>query len=482
MQSNPGEGGRKIESPEPPYPNPLPAPTRVYPSWPLWWAKSETSDFAGEREQVGGRRSRFIHKSVASHSMRADRTAQRTTVPLIVFLVSAIFVALNTVHLVALYAVGEWIVGRDSHNILADFVTLWSAGRLVLDGHPAWAYDWEIAKQAQVAVTGADYPGHLGFHYPPLFLFVVATLAHVPYVTSFVGWVIVTFIPYAAVVRALVGRPIGWWLAIAFPALFYNFVIGQNGCLTAALIGGTLLCIPTRPILAGVCLGLLTYKPQYGPLFPLVLVATGQWRVVFSAAATAAAIAAASWIAFGSETWLAFFHWAPMTPTFLSNGEVYFGKLQSLLGFVRFAGGGETMALIAHWSLAAAVAVALVYLWRSTVRYELKAAALATGAVLATPYVFMYDLVVLAIPTALLVRLGFARGFRKIELYALWIVGGLLIGFDVFIAPVGFIAALILAGLIADRALAELGFGQPHPGTASPNRPARCPNEGKPDE
>ena len=95
-------------------------------------------------------------------------------------------------------------------------------------------------------------------------------------------------------------------------------------------------------------------------------------------------------------------------------------------------------------------------------RYELKAAALATGAVLVTPYVFMYDLVVLAIPAALLVRLGFATGFRRIELYALWIVAGLLVSFDVFIAPVGFIAALVLAGLIADRALVELGFARPH--------------------
>lgn len=391
-----------------------------------------------------------------------DGAARPVAVPLAVFVISAIFVALNTVHLAALYAVGEWIRDRAGHYILADFVTLWSAGALVRDGQAAGVYDWEIAKQAQVAVTGADYAGHLGFHYPPPFLLVVAALAYLPFGMSYVGWVVLTFVPYAAVVRALVGRPIGWWLALAFPALFYNFVIGQNGCLTAALLGGTLLFIPTRPILAGICLGLLTYKPQYGPLFPLVLIATGQWRVIVTAAATTLAIAAASWFAFGSDTWLAFFHWAPMTPSFLTNGEVYFGKIQSMLGFVRFAGGSERAAWIAHWSLAATVAVALAFLWRSKVRYELKAAALATGAVLATPYVFMYDLVVLAIPMALLVRLGFDTGFRRIELYAMWIAAGLLVGFDVFIAPVGFIAALVLAGLIADRALVELGLARPH--------------------
>src|SRR5438045_2497101 len=130
--------------------------------------------------------------------------------------------------------------------------------------------------------------------------------------------------------------------------------------------------------------------------------------------------------------------------------------MQSLFAFIRYAGGGERVAWIAHWGLAAALAVALIYLWRSTVRYELKAAALATAAVLATPYVFMYDLVVLAVPAALLVRLGLKTGFRKIEVYALWIAAMLLIGFYAFIAPVGFIAAVILVGLVADRTLAEL--------------------------
>jgi len=388
--------------------------------------------------------------------------ARPAAIPLAVFLVTAVFVALNTVHLGVLYAVGEWIRDSAGHNILADFVTLWSAGALVRDGQATGVYDWEIAKQMQVAVTGVDYTGHLGFHYPPPFLFVVGLLAYLPFGVSYIAWIAATFAAYATMIRALIGRPIGWWLALAFPALFYNFVIGQNGCLTAALLGGTLFLLPTRPILAGICLGLLTYKPQYGPLFPLVLLATGQWRTIFAAAATTVTIAAISWLAFGTDTWLAFFHWAPMTPTFLTNGEVYFGKLQSMLGFVRFAGGGERVSWIAHWCLAATVAVAVVALWRSNVRYELKAAALATGAVLATPYVFMYDLVVLAIPMALLIRLGFETGFRKIELHALWIAAGLLVGFDVFIAPVGFIAALVLAGLIADRALIELGYSEPH--------------------
>ena len=78
----------------------------------------------------------------------------------------------------------------------------------------------------------------------------------------------VSFLPYLAVMRAIVGRNFGLLLAIAFPMVFSNTLVGQNGFLTAALIGGTLYLMPMRPVLAGICLGLLSYKPQYGLLFP----------------------------------------------------------------------------------------------------------------------------------------------------------------------------------------------------------------------
>ena len=58
---------------------------------------------------------------------------------------------------------------------------------------------------------------------------------------------------------------------------------GQNGFLTAALIGGRRCCNwRTRPLLAGLLLGLLTYKPHFGLLFPVALIFGGYWRAFFS--------------------------------------------------------------------------------------------------------------------------------------------------------------------------------------------------------
>ena len=76
-------------------------------------------------------------------------------------------------------------------------------------------------------------------------------------------------------------------------------------------------------------------------------------------------------------------------------------------------------------ALALMLAASLAWLWQSDAAFELKASALASGSLLATPYVLDYDLVVLAVAIAFFVRHGMNRGFRSFEisvLAAAWIV------------------------------------------------------------
>jgi arabinofuranan 3-O-arabinosyltransferase len=116
-------------------------------------------------------------------------------------------------------------------------------------------------------------------------------------------------------------------------------------------------------------------------------------------------------------------------------------------------------------SLAAAVSVAMV--WRGNAAYDLKAAALGVGALLATPYLYMYDLVVLAVPIAFLLRLGNARGYLPKdlpkdlakdlpkdlpkELIGIGIACGLILIFPFVKFPVGLVALLLIASLAARR-------------------------------
>jgi arabinofuranan 3-O-arabinosyltransferase len=393
----------------------------------------------------GFRMATFVSAPTVSGEPRA--------IPAALLNVCFVLAVLNIVFFPTAFLSHWWIFDDKGLGIPTDFVNVWSAGKLVLDGHPAWAYDWAIQKQVQVAVLGQSYEGNFAWHYPPPFLLVASLLAHFPYAVAFIGWAAISLVPYLAMMRVIVGRPFGLLLAVAVPMAFNNVLVGQNGFLTAALIGGTLYLMPARPILSGICLGLLSYKPQYGLLFPLVLIAASQWTVFFTAAVVAVAMALASWLAFGAESWQAFFHWMPMfSQAFLTEGKAPWWKMQSLFALVRTFGGTEQLAWIFHWIFAVAVAVVLTLMWRSRVRYSVKAAALATGTLLTTPYLFMYDMTVLAIPVAFLIRMGLVSGFLGYELAALACALAMIAGFILTGVPLGFGATLIVAGLVLRRA------------------------------
>jgi Glycosyltransferase family 87 len=378
---------------------------------------------------------------------------EQTAIPAWLVRICLVLAVANVTLCGVAYVSHWWVYGPNGLGIPTDFINVWAAGRLVLDGVPAQAYDWDIQKQVEVAKLGQDFVGYFAWHYPPPFLFVASLLAQLPYQTAFIGWAGVSFLLFLVAMRAIVGRDFGYLLALAIPMAFINALVGQNGFLTAALIGGTLYLIPVRPVLAGICLGLLTYKPQYGLLFPIVLIAAGHWRVFISAGVTAVVLATASWLAFGIESWLAFFHWIPkFSQTFLTEGKAPWWKLQSIFSMVRYFGGSEPLGWAFQWVLTASVAVVLALIWRSRVPYTLKAAALAAGALLTTPYLFMYDMMVLAIPVAFLIRIGLKSGFRGYELPALGAVVAL-IGCYMFTGiPTGLGATLVVSALILRRA------------------------------
>ena len=321
----------------------------------------------------------------------AAMTPVQSAIPPAFFNACFVLFVINASFFPAAYFSHWWIYDPNGQGIPTDFVNVWAAGRLVLDGSPALAYDWDVQKQVELAVLKQDFIGYFAWHYPPPFLFVASVLAHFPYGVAYFGWAAVSFVPYLAVMRAIVGCSFGFLLAAAFPVVLTNALVGQNGFLTASLIGGTLYLMPTRPVLSGICLGLLSYKPQYGLLFPLVLIAASQWKVFFTAGSVAFALASLSWLAFGVESWQAFVHWMPMfSQAFLTEGRAPWGKLQSIFGLVRYFGGTEQLGWLFQWIMSGTVAIVLAMMWRSrSISYSLKAAGLAAGTLLITPYLFL---------------------------------------------------------------------------------------------
>jgi len=357
---------------------------------------------------------------------------------------------------------GDFLLDRQGRPIANDFVSVPAAGRLSLDGAPAAAYDWPTHKQAEVRVIGHDFAGYYGWHYPPTFLFDAAALATLPFVVAMVVSLAATLAAYVAALSGILGRT-GIFVALGFPAALWNVTAGQNGFLTAALIGGTLGLMQRRPALAGICLGLLTYKPQFGLLFPLVLIADRRWLTIAVAAAVAIGLAALSLLVFGSASWQAFMHWLPITGQIvLSEGHADWSRLQSLFGLVRTDGGSERLA----WSIQAiasvALAIATTALWRSRAPFDLKAAALAAATLVVTPYVYMYDLVVLAVAVAFLIRFALERGFVASEVFGLAAAAALILIYPYAKSQVGLAAVLIVLALVMQRACCIATKSAPH--------------------
>jgi alpha-1,2-mannosyltransferase len=108
----------------------------------------------------------------------------------------------------------------------------------------------------------------------------------------------------------------------------------------------------------------------------------------------------------------------------LEQGGIGWEKIQSVFSAMRMWGAGVHLAYAVQIALALMLAASLAWLWQSNAEFELKASALATASLLATPYVLDYDLVALAVGIVFFVRHGLSRGFRAFEislLAAAWI-------------------------------------------------------------
>ena len=109
---------------------------------------------------------------------------------------------------------GHWLLNAQWQPIAADFVNVWAAGRLTLDGHPALAYDWIVHKSMEVRAVGHAFDNYYGWHYPPTFLFAASALALLPFTTAALLWLAATLPLYLATMRAILGGRSAYLLAL----------------------------------------------------------------------------------------------------------------------------------------------------------------------------------------------------------------------------------------------------------------------------
>jgi arabinofuranan 3-O-arabinosyltransferase len=352
--------------------------------------------------------------------------------------------------LVARWFQHSWLFFPDGKQSCNDFAYHWVSGVLAGSGDRALVYDFSIFSATRAALGGGDAcmaPVLNQFVYPPTILFFTYPLGLLPYITGFAAWMVVTLLLYLVAIYLIVPRPIAILVALSPFPVFFNIFLGQNGFLLAGLMGLSLVLMERRPRLSGLLLGLLTFKPQIGILFPFALVVSRKWRVIVSAAATSVVLIVTSAVIFGYQGWLSFIRaLVDRGPTLSPISEISM-RLESVYGFLWSAGINPPIAWALQSAVAGSVAAVVWWIWASPLPHSLKAAALCGAAPMATPYVHGHDLCILAIAGAFLVKDGLTRGFlpgdRLIMLFS-WIA--IFLGFRDF--SIGWIPCLALLALV----------------------------------
>ena len=328
--------------------------------------------------------------------------------------------------IMAMIAMKHDRLGPDDRPLGTDFSQVWIAGLETLRGHPEEPFDLvrHISEQrSEFGEKSAVY----GWPYPPYFLAPAALLAHLPYLQALLVWQLATLVLYLAVMAAItrdsgLDRARVLIAALAFPAVLVNLGHGQNGFLTAALLGGGFLLLQHRPILAGTLFALLAYKPQFGLVIPAALIAGRHWRALGSAVVTLALMTLASIAAFGLKSWIAFWNSFALTRALFEQGATGFEKMQSVFAGVRLIGGDVETAYAAQAAVILLTLAAVILLWRSMADRRAVSAATIMATLLTTPYCFDYDMVMLGPAIAFLTAQGVAKGFGRYEKSALVLV------------------------------------------------------------
>jgi Glycosyltransferase family 87 len=296
---------------------------------------------------------------------------------------------------------------RDREGLIkgTDFLHFYTLGVLALRSHGDILYNMTAqAALIRKLVPAADGSLYVPLYGPQVSLF-FAPLARLPYALALFVWLLFNAFVYAlcvyAVWRCCPGlQPHGWTvmvLAIAFPGLFHLLTWGQTSGLALACFTLAFLALRAKhPLLAGLAIGSLIFKPQLGLAAAVVFVLMREWKVVLSASLAAFAQLSIGWAHYGTPVMRSYWHALLNVRDILVLLEPRPYQMHSLRAF---------WALLVPWppaayalyAVSAVAALALVLrCWPSRQPLELRYSALLLATVLVSPHLTAYDLVILA--------------------------------------------------------------------------------------
>lgn len=303
------------------------------------------------------------------------------------------------------------LIDREGQLKGADFLHFYVLGNIARMHDGGMLYD--AHRQAALATSlihqepNETYLPVYGPQYSLLFL----PLAALPYgwaaATWMLGSALVYFICCSLVLnvcpRLKDNRGTVFLLAAAFPGFFYLIASGQNAAIALTAFTAAFFCFrANQPLLAGMALGLLMYKPQFGVMSAVLFLITLEWKVILGALITAGGQLAAGALYYGKpvlDTWFSQFLHVNQNASAL---EPHIDRLHGLMAFWQLLLPWH-IAVVGLYSICAICVVAItVWCWKMKAPIELRYALFLLGSALVNPHLTDYDLVTV-IPAFLLI-------------------------------------------------------------------------------
>lgn len=264
---------------------------------------------------------------------------------------------------------------------------------------PNHIYDLDYQRLMHWQQFGAQHH-FLPFYHPPHEILLFLPFSTLPYSASFNAWRVFSLLCLVGS-GLLLGRALGVnritavTLVLAIAQVGVCLVLGQDSLLLLVLLCGCFYLLKReRDAAAAFVLAMALFKPQIPVILAVAVLAAGRKKFFAWFAGYGVVLAAASIWFVGREGVQQMLQGEKL-------GEISLARMPSVRGLIAFVFGDH--AWLAFAMLAIAV-IAMLGVWRRSQSLEFAVGSAICLSSAFTPYINVYDLVVLAIPLALIAQ------------------------------------------------------------------------------
>ena len=290
-----------------------------------------------------------------------------------------------------------------------DFMPFYAAGTLVRDGRAGEAYDDGAFAERVSQVVGEPTTG-LHWVYPPGMFLITWPLAYLAPLPAYLVWLGIGLIGVGFVTwRLAPGTALPVFLPLC-PAVTYCAITGQVSLMATALAGGGFLTLSRRPVLAGILFGVLALKIHLALLVPFCLLAGRHYRALAWMVVTAVFVELLALMLVGPESALSFLGAPSRSLEYLAAHPKLLARTPTVYSLLVGISGSQILSMAGQAIACAAAIAGVMFIWRRTDDLVARSLGWSAGLMLATPFLYDYDLAVFVIPLAAITRCALWRG------------------------------------------------------------------------